>query len=288
VRSISGADGSNGGGGGGLGGFHLYSGEEGFCVVFETPIDARAGAAGVAGQDGLGGSPQGSAQGSIFDGHWRAFSGSVGESGSPGGGGGGGGAAAGVEFQVWITPGTRDFGASGASGGNGGCGGAGGVGGSGGGGSFAVYVSYSTLAPSSLEELPQLSGNLLKRGFGGAGGSGGNGGGGGEGGLGGNGGSGGNVTLDHCSLLAGDGGAGGRGGHAGGGSGGNGGVSYDVFIVGGPGGAPEGYELGNQFTLSAEEETYGVGGPVCNSSNTLIGPGQLGLSGVSGRVGTLP
>ncbi|MBM4291713.1 MAG: hypothetical protein FJ138_09930, partial [Deltaproteobacteria bacterium] len=276
------------GGVAGLGGNHLYSDRAGVCTVLENPIDARDGAAGGAGQDGLGGTRAGVALGRLLSAHWAAFAGNAGEAGVPGGGGGGGGAAAGVQIGNWVTPAnTHDVGSSGGSGGNGGCGGLAGAGGGAGGGSFGVYVTFVSAPPARVADMPVVTGNRVQRGFGGAGGAGGNGGGGGEGGLGGEGAPGGDTTLDHCSLQAGSGGAGGRGGHGGGGAGGNGGASFDVFVARAQSLIPASYAANNEFLLNAAELTAGGGGPGGNSSNTVTGVGVAGLSGASGQVGSL-
>ena len=278
------------GGFGGSGATHFQSTNPGICTVSSggsvvaTP-DARSGAPGRSGDDGLGGSTRGVAQGRIVLGHWRAYQGESGETGSAGGGGGGGGAAAGVVIS-W-SPDTSDFGASGGSGGNGGCPGARGNGGAGGGGSFGIFVTYLSILPADINALPLLSHNIISRGYGGVGGHGGNGGGGGAGGSGGTGGMTGEVLLPNCSLQAGDGGSGGRGGHGGGGAGGNGGVSFDIALSGASLSAPSRYRSENTFMIRSDQNTGGAGGVGGNSSNTTIGRGGQGIDGLSGQLGEL-
>ena len=287
----SGSGGENVSGGfGGAGATHFESTNPGICTVGggqsgQSLPSASSGTSGRSGADGAGGEALGFSEGRLTLGHWRAYQGASGESGSAGGGGGGGGAAAGVVVS-WSNS-AHDFGASGGSGGNGGCPGEAGSGGLGGGGSFGVFIIYVSSQPTSADSFPVLVMNDINRGYGGAGGRGGNGGGGGAGGAGGAGGTSGAVLLPSCSLLAGSGGSGGRGGHGGAGAGGNGGVSFDIAISGSLVGAPQRYLDDNTFLLSGEISTHGAGGAGGNASHTDTGNGMIGLSGVSGHLGAL-
>jgi hypothetical protein len=286
--SGTGGDGINAGFGG-ISATHFQSNNPNTCSVTDdntayTNPDARSGNSGGAGTDGQGGEQRGSSLGRMSLGHWFAETGNTGEDGVAGGGGGGGGSAAGI-VVAWSN-GSYDFGASGGSGGNGGCPGEAGLGGLGGGGSFGIFISYLSLNPVSDNELPRIENNIITRGFGGIGGRGGNGGGGGAGGIGGHGGLPGNVLNPICSFQAGAGGAGGRGGHGGAGAGGNGGISFDIAVTNDIA-PPQRYLDLNQFTLGEQIETFGDGGVGGNASNTSLGRGLAGHSGVSGHLGDL-
>gem|GEM_PF-998509 len=182
--------------------------------------DGVAGYAVIKGQNGQGGSNEGSLIGNF----WYPSSASKGWDGIDGGGGGGGagGGAAGVDAL-----GCEYYGGAGGGGGAGGCGGTGGDGGSGGGSSFGVFVKSCN---------PLFRNTDLIAGDGGLGGNGRRGGAGGNGGSGGIGGSG-DPSAPDPSLAAsfgggsgGDGKAGGSGGNGGGGAGGS---SFGVFRVDG-------------------------------------------------------
>jgi hypothetical protein len=221
-------------------------------------------------------------QGTVVNGLWQGVISTSGNLALPGGGGGGGGAGGGVESQGCSSKPAKfsDVGGSGGGGGAGGCGGGSGTGGGAGGGSFALFMLWSQ-SPSSV---PSLSGNLLRRGYGGNGGYGGPGGVGGAGGSGGLGGSGGSfpasISPDWCAAAGGVGGDGGSGGHGGGGGGGCGGVSYGLYshgistskLVG------AGYKAGtNIVEAGGAPGSGGPGGP------SLGNQGQGGLTGAQGN-----
>ena len=72
------------------------------------------------------------------------------------------------------------------------------------------------------------------------------------------------------------------GGHAGGGGGGQGGISFDIFISN-SNSVTQTYLEDNLLPIPADEETAGIGGIGGNSSNTVIGTGQDGQTGLAGH-----
>ena len=281
LQEGTGVNGSNGGGVGGAGGWGHYTPNSCFPTAGqpETGTEGQDGPSQI-NRDGSGGAgcSVANALGQIINGEWRAAEGLVGAHGDHGAGGGGGGAGGGQQLDFG-----SDIGGSGGGGGSGGCAAQRGNGGSGGGGSFGIFVLFETSNPSALNQLPEITNNIVNRNLGGDGGDGGNGGAGGDPGAGALGG----ILDDYdgpsfCIFPGAKGGFGARGGHGGGGGGGCGGASYDI-VMWGLGALSPNFD-NNTFPISAQNQTSGSGGSGGNSSNTAIG---LGGSGEAGRFGNV-
>ncbi len=271
--------GPTGGGSGGPGGWG-HDGTTSGCTPTSNQLEVGTnGGAGAQGTDGTGGTGASGPDGGMAGDEWAGNAGGNGTHGVHGSGGGGGGGGGGNNLS---STSNDDFGGGGGGGGSGGCAGARGTGGTGGGGSFAIFLTFSGAGPSSLAQVPVITGNSLRRGLGGSGGRGGNGGPGGDGGAGGP--ESGIASRNgpiFCVFGGAKGGSGGRGGHAGGGGGGAGGVSFDIFANNINALSPN-WASQNTFVLGNGVNTGGSGGSGGLSSNTS---GGLGVAGVAGSYG---
>ena len=275
--TATGSTGANGGGSGGGPGCDALVDEfipDANCACFQPPAELACGLGGADGQDGLsgtagsGGAACTDSVGAVVGGEWVGTGGTSGAEGTHGSGGGGGGSGGGVESFVYQgcdgaidetgePDNTSDIGGSGGGGGAGGCGGTAGQGGSAGGGSFGIFVVWGA---NPGPNVPVITDNEIRRGFGGRGGDGGNGATGGRGGNGGGGGDEGTVGSDwFCAGGGGRGGNGGEGGAGGGGGGGCGGAAYGIYSVLEGGGA---ISIGssNSFPTTGSGGFGGAGG----------------------------
>jgi len=245
------------------------------CPQGDASLPGHDGSVGAAGSSGVRCTSPG---GQVVSSHWRGFGGLTGGAGGAGGGGGGGGAGGGVEEYhpgaggQGCASGYSDFGGAGGGGGAGGCGGGGGAGGQAPGGSFGVFVMFPSNPGTNV---PIITGNDIRTGFGGAGGRGGDAGTPGTGGPGGAGGAGGVPgDLYWCSRPGARGGQGGTGGPGAGGGGACGGVSYGIFVAGS-------FSAGNLSGWVNAITLAGAGGPGGPGGLTSAG-GNVGQDGLPG------